>query len=840
MNSVLYTQKRFRNSNFSSRSTLLHPSNAISHDYSHSEFKLNQDHHSRVVKDNLTKLKNLRKGHRTNNNSVLTESKDNQIAFAEIQHKMKMSAGSKIEVPLITSDLAVPLNYEKLVKLPFIKQGRLTRKYLKMRKKLEYFKPTNLKFKQKIEQISAVRDTKRKAKMNTSKFSPKKININIMERNPSEAVRQSRSFLKSHEREIAPKVSPIRSRDVTAKYLESKTSRDTTISPIEFSSSKANISIKNLRLADKIKELQKERFVICLDIHTYLKHVDPKNRALRNGDYRELFPETQNVQFPYKTHLCLKLDINSYFRKYLISIPKEVKRLSKSMINTQNKLYQRAAEELLEYCNEEMISAHRRQLDNFRSDATTRNIEESDLVAFSEMANTDGSIIKKVSDVKHNIILLLKYNEMKLLRAIVMKTQKKKEIQHPSRTRGSIKNIIADASNNWYSNNLKNWKYQSQQKISSSNIQNYIKKFNPAKDSSHLNKSMESSDNFVYDNGEYINTTMSKYSSVEPAMTKSPVNSIIKVEDTSDLRDMENNFFKTQNRIDSTKRESSVPFSLTSNGSPRVSLKSAHKLSSTKRRSLYRGSFIQSKGAPSVTEYLKSSENNASKEKEDTSITYQTVKKVSQKYNLPNKEVYELMTQYNSMVTISQEPDKVKPGEPKSPEIKSPKKDESFAKGIKLKVLNQYSKLLADKHPDVVPMILRGVGVDVDARDPRISMKAFMNLNCILEYGVAEKDELIQFWTRVLDPENKFLVKKENVIDFFDKLSKGRFSKTNHQIFSYAKDVWQFFELKGLLTTNNTELDINRLRKDMTEGTIDTQVFSDIFTVGFDPEINQK
>ena len=58
-------------------------------------------------------------------------------------------------------------------------------------------------------------------------------------------------------------------------------------------------------------------------------------------------------------------------------------------------------------------------------------------------------------------------------------------------------------------------------------------------------------------------------------------------------------------------------------------------------------------------------------------------------------------------------------------------------KGVKIDVLNQYSKLLADKHQDVVPMILKGVGVDVEAKDPRISLKAFMNLNWILEYGVA-------------------------------------------------------------------------------------------------------
>jgi hypothetical protein len=109
--------------------------------------------------------------------------------------------------------------------------------------------------------------------------------------------------------------------------------------------------------------------------------------------------------------------------------------------------------------------------------------------------------------------------------------------------------------------------------------------------------------------------------------------------------------------------------------------------------------------------------------------------------------------------------------------------EEPKPRGVKIEVLNQYSKLLADKHPDVVPMILKGVGVDVEAKDPRIGLSAYLNLNCILEYGVAQKDELIQFWTRVLDPDNVFLVRKDQVIKFFDNLSKGRFSRSNQEIF---------------------------------------------------------
>jgi hypothetical protein len=89
------------------------------------------------------------------------------------------------------------------------------------------------------------------------------------------------------------------------------------------------------------------------------------------------------------------------------------------------------------------------------------------------------------------------------------------------------------------------------------------------------------------------------------------------------------------------------------------------------------------------------------------------------------------------------------------------------------------------------------VGVDMGAKDPRVDLKAFLNLNCILEYGVTSKQELIQFWIRILDPENTLLVEKDIVMDFFHKLSQGRFSKSEVEQFSFAQDVWKFLKNKG-------------------------------------------
>jgi len=214
------------------------------------------------------------------------------------------------------------------------------------------------------------------------------------------------------------------------------------------------------------------------------------------------------------------------------------------------------------------------------------------------------------------------------------------------------------------------------------------------------------------------------------------------------------------------------------------------------------------------------------------------VKKIGKKYKLPNKTVYELITQYNGLVDISEK--QVDTSSDTLQPLEGDEEPETKQEGIKIDVLIRYTRILADKHPYIIPKILKGVGVDTGARNPRANLKSFLKLNWILEYGVVGKDELIQFWTRILDPENTLTVEKSQVIDLFDKLSKGRFSKSDNEQFSYAQDVWEFFKNKDWITQNGENLDITQLRKDLEEDLIDINVFADIFSSGFDPNMNQN
>ena len=111
-------------------------------------------------------------------------------------------------------------------------------------------------------------------------------------------------------------------------------------------------------------------------------------------------------------------------------------------------------------------------------------------------------------------------------------------------------------------------------------------------------------------------------------------------------------------------------------------------------------------------------------------------KKLALKYNLPKKDTYELVTQYNSLVEISDEVPKQILNEKGMVFRNSiyiidadPEPEIMKSSGIKIDVLMRYNRLLSDKHPDIVPRILKGVGVDVGSKNPRVSMKSFLNLN---------------------------------------------------------------------------------------------------------------
>jgi len=90
--------------------------------------------------------------------------------------------------------------------------------------------------------------------------------------------------------------------------------------------------IPNLNPSESMKKLYEQPHeVLFVDMETYIKE---------------------------KYNIWLRIDVNKYFKKYQIKIPTEVRKLSKNLIKAQNDLYLRAAEEILEMCNESMLESN--------------------------------------------------------------------------------------------------------------------------------------------------------------------------------------------------------------------------------------------------------------------------------------------------------------------------------------------------------------------------------------------------------------------------------------------------------------------------------------------------
>lgn len=181
------------------------------------------------------------------------------------------------------------------------------------------------------------------------------------------------------------------------------------------------------------------------------------------------------------------------------------------------------------------------------------------------MCNTDGSEVKRISDIKStNIVILLTEAQKPILDKLVMKSgnsillsfslERLKQKTQTSRkelnqTSDDCRHVMKSAMTNWYGNNFDSWKYKSQQIISGDNIRAYMKMYGIGKPSPKQASQSPQKENgsFVYDNDEYKAFTVHKYGKLEPPAQKSPVKEDLhKIEEHDFARDSEISFFQTQ------------------------------------------------------------------------------------------------------------------------------------------------------------------------------------------------------------------------------------------------------------------------------------------------------
>jgi len=77
---------------------------------------------------------------------------------------------------------------------------------------------------------------------------------------------------------------------------------------------------------------------------------------------------------------------------------------------------------------------------------------------------------------------------------------------------------------------------------------------------------------------------------------------------------------------------------------------------------------------------------------------------------------------------------------------------------VPVKIFRQYSSIMKNLNNDVQKSFLRAMGVDLDFKQSKIGWEKFVELNCLMKFNTATLEEQIDFFVRVIDPQQQRIV----------------------------------------------------------------------------------
>lgn len=110
--------------------------------------------------------------------------------------------------------------------------------------------------------------------------------------------------------------------------------------------------------------------------------------------------------------------------------------------------------------------------------------------------------------------------------------------------------------------------------------------------------------------------------------------------------------------------------------------------------------------------------------------------------------------------------------------------------GIPIDYFAKNCTFLHGVHPEIKTRLLKALGIDTERRNSIIKWEDFVELYCICELGELNKEELIRFWIRFLDPSMLGIVAEEALLDILEKLVRGTsLSEPNEWTYLFAKSM---------------------------------------------------
>ena len=116
-------------------------------------------------------------------------------------------------------------------------------------------------------------------------------------------------------------------------------------------------------------------------------------------------------------------------------------------------------------------------------------------------------------------------------------------------------------------------------------------------------------------------------------------------------------------------------------------------------------------------------------------LSYEECKKLSDEYLLPNKVVYELHSEFNSLIDMQAEKMKKKNNE--ADDDQSDDEDSGLEEGILIDVFKDACPILKEKFPEVVDRILIALNISVFAKKAKITWPKFLMFYALQKYYTA-------------------------------------------------------------------------------------------------------
>ena len=116
--------------------------------------------------------------------------------------------------------------------------------------------------------------------------------------------------------------------------------------------------------------------------------------------------------------------------------------------------------------------------------------------------------------------------------------------------------------------------------------------------------------------------------------------------------------------------------------------------------------------------------------------------------------------------------------------------------GIKLEYFAENCTFLHGVHHEVKTRLFKALGIDTERKSSVVKWEEFVELYSICELGQLNKEELIRFWIKFLDPSMLGIVTEGSILDILEKLVRGTsLNEPNQGTLLFAKNMLKTYKM---------------------------------------------